>query len=124
MRIPSGTAHRRSRLSHARVVLIALAMLLLGSAGVQASPADHPGTPPALTAQESALGMDEPLWEFTDGVRHLFFSCPDGYPTTGLTLEELRADCELVFVSFCLDLQASPWQPPLPQRGCDERPRS
>ncbi|HYI25221.1 MAG TPA: hypothetical protein VD767_07415 [Thermomicrobiales bacterium] len=120
----SGAAHRRLRRSRAHVVLIGLAMLLLGSTGVQASPAEQPGTPLALAAQETGPGTDEPLWEFTEGRRHLFFNCPEGYPTTGLTLLDLWADCELVFVSFCLDLQASPWQPPLPQRGCDDRPRS
>lgn len=105
------------------VALVGVAMLLVGPSGVQAT-TESPGGPRAQPARDvvlaETLGMEEPRWEITAGARHFVFRCPAGYPI-GASLADYYADCELLYVYFCLD--RSPWQPPLPQSGCDDRRR-
>ncbi|MDQ3653724.1 MAG: hypothetical protein M3457_01415, partial [Chloroflexota bacterium] len=56
----------------------------------------------------------------TFGVRHFVFTCPNGYPGDGASLEDFFADCELLHVYFCLE--PSPWSLIPVKPGC-ETPR-
>jgi hypothetical protein len=97
------------------LAIVTLGMLLLVPTGARAS-ADGGSDAQRSPAAQATDG--ESRIDFGDGRRHVVFSCPDGYPSSSASLEELYADCELLYVYFCLDLPA--WQPPFPHPGCDD----
>ncbi len=124
---PAKSRHQPGTIRNLRVVLtiLALAMALLAPIGAYASAAQQADAPRSLMASETILtgesGTEGASVEFVDGRRHFVFSCPDGYPTAAVSLDDMFADCEFLNAYFCLDLP--PWHSTPLQPGCDERRR-
>lgn len=115
---------RQARLLRLVVSLVALAMVCSVPAGAGAETA---GSAPASLGQAvpgvTMLGTAEPLTAFADGIRVFVFACPEDYPASQASLDELYADCEFRFIVVCLDWPTPVWNPSLPQRWCDSHQR-